>query len=89
MPPLTSTHPDTKKSDEWVVVASFHGFDADLEADCCVADLKGHRIPAMRVPTNTVASLAGLGLTMTQAVRVLVPPDREEDAKELLAEGQE
>ena len=84
MPKPTSAQP--KKSEEWVEVAGFCGLEADMEADFCVTVLKGHRIPALRVPTNPVASLCGLGGTMNQPVRVLVPPDKEAEARELLDE---
>lgn len=89
MPPLMSSHPKRKKKsngDEWVVVGSFAGLEADMDADACVVTLEGHEIPAVRLPTNTVVSLGGLGVTLTHPVRVLVPPDRETEARELLGQ---
>ncbi|MCE5239556.1 DUF2007 domain-containing protein [bacterium] len=82
MPRLTS--PPPKKSEEWVPVASFLGLEADGEADACVALLQGSDIPAVRLPTNNIATLGGLGVTISQPVLVLVPPDWEDAAKELL-----
>ncbi len=80
------TRPAPPKSEEWVAVASFLGLEADSEADACVSFLQGSDIPAVRLPTNNIASLGGLGVTISQPVLVLVPPDWEEAAKELLDE---
>jgi hypothetical protein len=80
------SRPAPPKSEQWVPVASFLGLEADADADACVTLLQGSDIPAVRLPTNSVASLGGLGVTISQPVLVLVPPDWEETAKELLEE---
>lgn len=81
------TRPAPPKSEEWVAVASFLGLEADADSDACVALLQGSDIPAVRLPTNNIASLGGLGVTISQPVLVLVPPDWEAAAKELLDES--
>jgi hypothetical protein len=80
MPPLTSRQ-KPKSSDEWVPVATF---GVDSEADECVALLKGSAIPVMRVPPTNVLAVIGMGLMLTNPIRVLVPPEREAEARELL-----
>jgi len=78
--------PKPEPEPQWVAVASFLGLEADADADACVAMLQGSDIPAVRLPTNNIASLGGLGVTISQPVLVLVPPDWEGAAKELLDE---
>lgn len=80
---MTSPHP---RSDEWVEVGRYLGITADMEADMCVTTLTGNDIPAVRIPPTNVASLASMGLTLTQPVSVLVPANRAKEAEELLKE---
>lgn len=69
-----------QRTNDWPVVAQFQ---VDVFADECVAFLEGHGIPAVRLPLR-VSAYASQGFM--EPVRVLVPPDRAEEAAELLAE---
>jgi hypothetical protein len=82
MPPLISPR-RTRQSEEWVVVAEYM---VDTDADICVATLKGNRIPAVRFPVMNAGAL-GYGAVMLEPIRVLVPPGKVAEARELLAEG--
>jgi hypothetical protein len=76
------------QSRDWVVVweASRHG--ADIEADMIVSVLEGSAIPVVRLPASSAPVVFdGFGGPMLP-VKVLVPPDREADAKELLADAE-
>lgn len=75
MPRLTSPH---RRSDEWVVVARFM---SDGDANACVSLIESAGIPAVRLPVmhSTFAQFP-------ETIRVLVPPDRAEEAGELLKE---
>ena len=66
------------KSDEWVVVAEYQ---VDAYADMTINLLEGSQIPAVRLPISAV-SYASVGYM--DPVRVLVPPDRAEEARELI-----
>jgi hypothetical protein len=78
--------PPTRSDDEWVVVAQYAGMEADMDADFAVSVLKGSNIPAVRFPVVQALTL-GRGIVL-EPVRVLVPPSRAEDAKELLKEDE-
>lgn len=61
---------------DWVVVGRY-AFDGD--ADLTVSLLQAHEIPAVRFPVNPI-----MLSFLPEPVRVLVPPEREEEARELL-----
>lgn len=85
MPPLMSPHLKRKKksdNSEWVVVAEYM---VDTDADICVATLKSSRIPTVRLPVGNAGGL-GYGAVL-EPIRVLVPPDRESEARELLGQS--
>jgi hypothetical protein len=86
MPPLISPR-RAKASEEWVEIARFVGLEGEIEADLCVTTLKGSGIPAMRLPTHDLFGTGGLALRQYAPIQVLVPPNREEDAKELLSDA--
>lgn len=72
---------------EWVTIASYCGLSAEVEADLLVTNLQGADIPAERLPKQP------LGMFVTKVcvpsiipIQVMVPPDRETEARELLAE---
>lgn len=71
--------------EQWVVIARFHPIFNAADADLAVARLHDAGIPAMRFPTSMLTSPAA-GLIGPEPVRVLVPPDRAEEARELLEE---
>ncbi|MEN6400317.1 MAG: hypothetical protein ABFD94_00090 [Armatimonadia bacterium] len=72
-----STLPRTR-NDDWVVVAQF---GADGDANACVSFIESAGIPVVRLPVmhSTFAQFP-------ETIRVLVPPDRAEEAAELLKE---
>ena len=76
-----------KQREEWVVVAQFNAMDMGLAADMAVSKLQGGGIPAMRFPTGSITSVLAGGLPAVEPIRVLVPPDQADRARELLAEN--
>ena len=76
---------EDKERDEWIVVAQFSAVDTGLSADMAVSKLQGSGIRAMRFPTGSITSVVG-GLPAVEPIRVLVPPDQAERAREILAE---
>jgi len=73
---------------DWVVIWQESGHGADIEADMIVSLLEGSAIPVARIPPTTAPVLFdGFGGPMLP-ITVLVPPDREADAKELLADAE-
>ena len=64
-------------SPDWVVVAQF---TVDTDADLTVNILQGNGIPALRLPVTPTAR----PYQVLDFIRVLVPPDRGAEAKELL-----
>ena len=68
---------------DWVVVASYQGTSADLDADLAVSVLKGSHIPAQRLPVEPQVNLAR-GMLVAEPVRVLVPAERASEARALL-----
>lgn len=85
MPPMKATPP----AESWPVVAAYQSSDADLRADMTMALLAGSDIPAVRLPVQPMSTLARGCLGMIQPVRVLVPPEYQQAAEELLAEEDE
>ena len=71
---------------EWVVVAQFTALDAGLSADLAVSKLQGSGIPVMRMPTGSITGAIGTGMPAVEPIRVVVPPEHEERAREVLAE---
>ena len=77
---LKPRSPKPQEADEWVVVAEYQ---LDPDADMAVGLLEGNGVPAMRFP---VAGLTVSAWGLIQPVRVLVPAERLEEARELLEE---
>jgi len=75
--------------EEWVVVAKFTDFHAGLTADLAVSKLQGSGIPAVRFPTGVIAGAIGSAMTPWAPIRVVVPPDEEERAREILDYGEQ
>ena len=73
---------------EWVVVWQQSGPGADLKGHLIVSLLEGSNIPVVRIPPSTAPVLFDGASGPLWPVKVLVPPDREEDAKELLADAE-
>ena len=71
---------------KWVVVAQFNGLDRGLAADMAVSKLQGSAILALRLPTAALFTYLGGSVPVTEWVRVLVPLDQTERAKEILEE---
>lgn len=68
---------------EWEVVAEFSGTSMEALADIAVGHLQSEGIEAVRLPIqNMLTLLAG---AVSEPIRILVPPDRAEEARELLA----
>ena len=75
------------KEQEWVVVWQRAGHESDIEADLVVSLLEGSAIPVVRIPPSDAPVIFdGFGGPMLP-FRVLVPPDREDYAKELLSDA--
>jgi hypothetical protein len=75
-------------ADDWVVVWERSGRSADVQADLTVALLEGSGLPVVRIPPCTAPIVFdGFGGPMLPVI-LLVPPDRADEAKELL-EGSE
>ena len=72
--------------EEWVVVAQFTAFDMGIMADMAVSKLQGSGIPVMRMPTGSITGAIGTGMLGVELIRVIVPPEHEEYAREVLAE---
>lgn len=72
--------------DRWVHVASFLGFDGDVQADLLVTTLTGLGMPALRLPCLPTTALPMAAWPMIRAAVVLVPCDYEQDAREVVAE---
>jgi hypothetical protein len=72
-------------NEDWVEVATFQGWSADIEADMTVTTLQGNDIPALRLPAQPLTAVAG-ALAIMVPIRVWVPPDQEEKARQLLAD---
>ena len=71
--------------EEWVVVAEFGAFDSGVAADLAVAKLQNNGIPAVRFPSGKITSVVG-PLAAVEPIRVVVPPEDEDGAREILSE---
>ena len=70
----------THNADEWVVIAHFSS--GVMNADIALSKLQANGIPAMRFPLNS--SGMPYGAALVEGVRVLVPPDRADEARQVL-----
>lgn len=70
---------------DWVRVASFQGLRSSEYANRCVAHLKDSGIFAYRLPIAPLDQY----FAWSFPVQVLVPPDRVDDAKPIIAEFKE
>jgi hypothetical protein len=77
---------DSETGTGWVIVASFLGLDGDWQADLLVTNLTGQGVPAQRLPCLPTTSLPMASWPMIRSVQVLVPPEHEDDAREVIAE---
>jgi len=77
---------NSPEREEWVVVAEFMAFDAGLTADLAVSKLQGSGIPAQRMPTGSITGAFGMGMLPSELIRVIVPPEYEDRAREVLAD---
>jgi len=68
------------------MVAQFMAFDMGIMADMAVSKLQGSGIPARRFPTGVIAGAIGTAGTTCEPIRVVVPPEHEDRAREILAE---
>lgn len=67
---------------EWEVVAEFSGTSMEALADIAVGHLKSEGIEAVRLPIqNMLTLLAG---AVSEPIRILVPPDRADQARGIL-----
>ena len=73
---------------EWVVVAEFSAIDTGVAADLAVSKLQGSGIPVMRMPTGSITGAIGTGMLGVEPIRVVVPPEHEEYAREVLADSE-
>ncbi len=71
---------------EWVIVAEFSAMDTGFAADMAVSKLEGSGVPAMRFPGGSITSVLGGAVPVVEPIRVVVPPEHEERAREILAE---
>jgi len=71
---------------DWVIVWQEAGPGADMRGDLIVSLLEGSNLPVVRIPPATAPIIFDGASGPLMPVRVLVPPDREADAKELLAD---
>ncbi|NPV46567.1 MAG: hypothetical protein HPY69_06400 [Armatimonadetes bacterium] len=76
----------TEPGAEWTVVWEQAGPGADLNADLAVSLLQGSDIPVMRIPPSTGPVLFDGASGPLLPVRLLVPPEYEAEARELLQE---
>ena len=75
--------------EEWVVVAEFTAFDTGLTADLAVSKLQGSGIPAQRMPTGSITGAFGTGMLPSELIKVIVPPEYEDRARDILAESEQ
>lgn len=76
----------TEPGAEWTVVWEQAGPGADLNADLAVSLLQGSDIPVVRIPPSTGPVLFDGASGPLLPVRLLVPPEYETEARELLQE---
>ena len=70
---------------EWIVVAEFNGTGMGVAADIAVSQLQSSGVQAIRLPTGAMTSTFD-SISPVGPVRVLVPPDQAERAREILTE---
>jgi len=75
--------------EKWVVVAQFMAFDMGIMADMAVSKLQGSGIPVMRMPTGSITGAFGTGMLPSELIRVIVPPEYEDRARDVLAESEQ
>ncbi len=79
---------NTTNNPDWAVVWQRSGYQAEIEADLIVSLLEGSNIPVMRIPPSAAPVVFdGFGGPLLP-VKVLVPPDRLTEAKELIEEAE-
>ncbi len=71
---------------DWPTIASYMGLYGDARADLLLLTLQGSGIPAVRRPSLPMSWLPVAAWPMIQPAQVLVPPDREDDPRELADE---
>ncbi len=69
------------KYGDWVVLREITGATSSSEADLLVAQLNSAGIAAVRIPPTDIAGLLQAGLP----VKVLVPPEMEDAANQVMA----
>jgi hypothetical protein len=78
---------DAEAAVPWVTIASYSGLNAEVEADLLVANLQGVDIPAMRLPNQPLGMfVTKIVVPAIMPIQVIVPGDREAEARELLDE---
>jgi hypothetical protein len=78
---------DAEAALPWVTVASYFGLNAEVEADLAVANLQGSAIPVERLPKQPLGMfVTKLIVPAIMPIQVMVPADRESEARELLDE---
>ena len=76
--------------EEWVVVAEFTAFDMGIMADMAVSKLEGSGVPARRFPTGILTSgTGGSAFPPSEWVRIVVPPEQAERAREILDDSEQ
>ncbi len=71
----------------WVVVARISGLGSDFDANMLIARLEAEDIPAVRLPVQ--APTTAMGGLVHEPIRILVPQDRVDDAKSMIADSEE
>ncbi len=74
--------------EEWVVIAEFMAIDTGFAADLAVSKLRGSGIPAVRFPSGRLTSVLGGAVPVVEPIRIVVPPEHEERAREILADSE-
>ena len=76
----------TPEQEKWVVVAEFTAFDLGVAADLAVSKLRGSGIPTERLPTGSITIAIPTGMPGAELIRVLVPADQADRARDVLAD---
>jgi hypothetical protein len=69
-------------SRDWAIVAEFSGAQGDMLASMAVSHLEAEGIEAVRLPAQNPLTI--LGGIVAEPIRVLVPPEKAEEAGKLL-----
>jgi hypothetical protein len=78
---------DAEATVPWITIASYSGLCAEVEADLLVANLQGGDIPAVRLPKQPLGMfVTKICVPSIMPIQVMVPADREAEARELLDE---